>query len=83
MGKVENAGYQRFLLFPQCFLPIPKKISVFKLHFVICKCFEFGPVYKFVIWKRVNPLRINNIPTTLRKTNVTTNFSFSHNVHLI
>ena len=32
VGKGENAGNQHFLFFPQCFLPIPKRISVFKLH---------------------------------------------------
>ena len=26
-GKGENAGNQHFLLFPQCFLPIPKMIG--------------------------------------------------------
>ena len=31
VGKGENAGNQHFLLFPQCFLPIPEKIAVFKL----------------------------------------------------
>ena len=31
MGKGENAGYQHFLLFPQCFLPILKTISIFEL----------------------------------------------------
>ena len=28
VGKGENAGYQYFLLFPQCFLLIQKQISV-------------------------------------------------------
>ena len=32
VGKRENAGNQHFLLFPQCFLPFPKKISVFDSH---------------------------------------------------
>ena len=30
--KGENAGDQHFLLFPQCFLPMSKRISVFKSH---------------------------------------------------
>ena len=30
--KGENAGNQHFLLFPQSFLPIPKRTSVVKLH---------------------------------------------------
>ena len=31
-GKGENAGNQHFLLFPQCLLPFPKQISLFKSH---------------------------------------------------
>ena len=31
-GNGENAGNQHFFLFPKCFLPIPKRIYVFKLH---------------------------------------------------
>ena len=52
VGKGENAGNQHFLLFPQCFLPIPKRISVLKSHFFLssAKHFQFGPVYYFVVW---------------------------------
>ena len=32
--KGENAGNQHFLLFPQCFQPIPKRIPVFKLRLI-------------------------------------------------
>ena len=32
VGKGENAGNQHFLLFPQCFLPVPKQISIFESH---------------------------------------------------
>ena len=32
VGKGENAGDQHFLLFPECFLTIPQRISVYKLH---------------------------------------------------
>ena len=32
VGKGENAGDQHFLRFPQCSLPIPTRISVFKLQ---------------------------------------------------
>ena len=35
MRKGENAGKQHFLLFPQCFLPFPKQISIFQSHLVI------------------------------------------------
>ena len=31
-GEGENAGNQHFLLFPQCFLPFPKQISIFRSH---------------------------------------------------
>ena len=36
VGKGENAGNHHFLLFTQCFLTIPKRISVFKLHLFCC-----------------------------------------------
>ena len=36
LGKGENAGNQHFLLFPQCFQPIPKRISAFNLHLFCC-----------------------------------------------
>ena len=32
VGKGENAGNQYFLLFPQCFLPFPKQISIFDTY---------------------------------------------------
>ena len=35
VGKGENADIQHFLLFPQCFLPIPKRMTVFKLLFFV------------------------------------------------
>ena len=35
-GEGENAGNQHFLLFPQCFLPIPRRIPVFKLNLICC-----------------------------------------------
>ena len=45
--KGENAVDQHFLLFPQCFQPIPKRISGFScIDFVVCKCFPCGPVQK-------------------------------------
>ena len=36
VGKGENAGDQHFLLFPQCFLPFPKEISIFQSHLFCC-----------------------------------------------
>ena len=41
--KGENAGNQHFLLFPQSFLPVPKRILSY-IFFVVCKCFQFRPV---------------------------------------
>ena len=32
VGKLENAGNQHFLLFPQCFLPFPIKTLTFESH---------------------------------------------------
>ena len=32
VGKRENAGHQHFLLFPQCFLPLQRQISIFRSH---------------------------------------------------
>ena len=67
MGKGEYTGHQHFLLFPRCFLfsfshyvfcPIRNINHDFiNIQFVICKCFEFGPVQKIVV--RVNPLPDN------------------------
>ena len=34
--KGENVGNQHFLLFPQCFLPFPKQISIFWSH-LLCR----------------------------------------------
>ena len=36
VGKGENGGNQHFVLSPQCLLPIPERISVFKSHFLCC-----------------------------------------------
>ena len=35
--KGETAGNQHFLLFPQCFLPFPKQISIFFFHLIFCR----------------------------------------------
>ena len=34
VGKGENAGNQHFLLFPQCFLPFPKRILTFQPNLI-------------------------------------------------
>ena len=36
VGKEGNAGNQHFILFLQCFLPFPNRISVFHLH-IYCR----------------------------------------------
>ena len=54
-----------FFFLNTAFSPFPKMFSnLFNktfnylnyLHFVICKCFQFGQVYSFVVCYRVNPL---------------------------
>ena len=35
VGKGENARYQHFLLFRQCFLPFPNQILLFHSHLYI------------------------------------------------
>ena len=42
VGKGENAGSQHFLLFPQCFQPIPKRISVFWGTFILSSAISFN-----------------------------------------
>ena len=32
VGKGENAGNQHFILFPQCFLRVPKQVSIIQYH---------------------------------------------------
>ena len=48
VGKGENAGNQHFLFFPHnVFYPVKNRNHYFSnISFVICKCFEFGPVEK-------------------------------------
>ena len=52
MGKRENAGNQYFSPFFTMFF-FTFKIKFWFLspiYFVVCKCFQFGPVQKFVVW---------------------------------
>ena len=35
VGKGENAVYQHFLLFPQCFLPVTKQVSKSPVIFIL------------------------------------------------
>ena len=47
--------YKQFILFPQCFLLYQSQKLSFFVPFVICKCFQFGLVQKFVVWEWFNP----------------------------
>ena len=52
MGKGENAGI--FSFFRNVFYPIIDRNDLFsKNRIVVCKCFQFGLVQKFVVWERV------------------------------
>ena len=53
--KGENAGNQHFLLFPHSvFYSIKGRNHHYSnSSFVVCKCFQFAPVQRFVVWKRV------------------------------
>ena len=45
VGKEENAGNQHFLPFPHVFYPSQKEFLLLRyIYFVVCKCFQFGPV---------------------------------------
>ena len=51
VGKGEDAGKLHFLLFPQCFLPFPKQISIFQSHlFCRLQMLSICPVLNFVVW---------------------------------
>ena len=48
VGKGENAGYQHFLLFPQCFLRIKERNYHFNsIYFVVCKLISIWTSLKF------------------------------------
>ena len=42
VGKGENANYQHFLLFPQCFLPFPKVNFNFSVIFIASSAHAFN-----------------------------------------
>ena len=54
VGKGENAGKQHFLLFPQCFLSVPKQCLILKSH-LICSLQSLSnwTSLKFFAWLRV------------------------------
>ena len=52
VGKGENAGYQHFLLLPQCF-PTDRRQKFILTTFIVCKSFEFGQVQKLSFGKQL------------------------------
>ena len=42
VGKEGNAGNQHFHLFPQCFLPFPKQVSIFSVTFILLSASSFN-----------------------------------------
>ena len=64
--KGENAGNQHFLLFPQCFLPFPKQISIFQSHLSPANTFSlnqseilsFGKELIHLQWEK-KPIRVS------------------------
>ena len=54
VGKGENAGKQLFFLFPQCFQPVRKQVSVFQSHLFCC-------LQMFSILTSLNTLSNNKI----------------------
>ena len=62
VGKGENVGNQH-LSFSQNCLPFANQISIFHAHlqnFVVCKCFQFGPVLDFDLLYWFNPFPHND-----------------------
>ena len=54
--KEENAGYQHFVLFPQYFLPVPKKVSIFQSYMYLFCCLQMLWIWtslKNVVWSKV------------------------------
>ena len=49
MGKRENAGYQHFLFFPQCFLPFQVQISIFESILFLKINDIFTPEYWYIL----------------------------------
>ena len=51
VGQDEKPGNQYFPLYPQCFLPFPKQISIFDSH--LSCCLQMFPIWKglkFCFW---------------------------------
>ena len=69
MGREENAGNQDFLLFPECFLPVPKQTYIY-IYSVVCKCFQFGPVQNLLFVKELIIKEIKSVPFNVQSTHV-------------
>ena len=87
MGKEENAVYQHFLLFPQCFLPYPRQVQLYKLHSTLSKMTHFRFFQTERVWGHFkfyeNGLKFSKwVEYTAKKEKllITSNFSFSRNV---
>ena len=89
-GKEEIVHNEQFLLFPVFFTFWR---IVIKFQIVVCKLFQFRPVWNIVIWERVNLTHSNTMTPfdtpgkqafwkqwEKEKLLVTSNFSFSHSV---
>ena len=51
VGKGENAGNQHFSFSHNIFHPFQREFLFLScIYFVVCKCFQSGPVKKFVVW---------------------------------
>ena len=89
--KGENAANQHFLLFPQCFLPIPEQISFFH-PYLFCRlqalsiwtslefCFLINPFPNKPWFLRVCSTSFLKTLWEKEKLLATSNFSFSHSV---
>ena len=63
VGNGENAGNQHFLLFPECFLPFLKQISIFQLHlfFLSANAFNLGQCKLLLFSKGLNKFQFLSI----------------------
>ena len=72
VGKEEYAGIQHFLLFTQCFLPIPKRISNSNLY-LFCR------QQMLWIWTCLNPIQTTNFDYSKPKEFADDNFELDEN----
>ena len=68
VGKGENNGNYHFLLCTRYFLPLNNLLYFFShIYFVICKCFQIGPVYFLCFGKELTLYHTITTFTTLKK----------------